>query len=344
MNTKNITKLLSLATLALLFVSCNFLGNRENNEETETAEIERRRVRVEQVQVRPVEQTQLFTATVQADAVNNIAPGIPARIRNILVDVGQTVRRGQALVQMDATNLAQQRTQLETLRRDFGRFQELHAVGGISTQQLDQMRAQLDVATAAYNNLAENTTLVSPINGVVTARNFDPGDMPTGAPILTIQNINPVRVIINVPESQFTRIERGMSVDVRLDAFGDETFNGTVSLIHPTVDPLTRTFRTEITLPNADMRIRPGMFARVSLNFGDVERVVIPDRSVVRQPGTGDRFVFTLNRDNTVSRRQVELGARFGDEFEVLSGVEAGDRVVLDASGLLEGMAVQVVD
>ena len=342
MNTKHFTKLLSLVTLALLFVSCNFFGNRNNNE-TETTEIERRRVRVEQVQMRPVEQVQLFTATVQADAVNNIS-GLPARINRILVDVGQTVRRGQALVQMDATNLAQQRTQVETLRRDFARFQELHAVGGISTQQLDQLRAQLDVATAQYNQLSENTTLVSPINGVVTARNFESGDMATGAPILTIQTINPVRVVINVPESQFTRVHTGMAVNVQLDAFGDEVFEGRVTLIYPTVDPLTRTFRTEVTVPNADMRIRPGMFARVALNFGDVERVVIPDRSVVRQPGTGDRFVFVVNADNTVSRHLVELGARLGDEFEVISGVEAGNRVVLDASGLLEGASVQIVD
>jgi RND family efflux transporter MFP subunit len=169
--------------------------------------------------------------------------------------------------------------------------------------------------------------------------------MPTGMPILTIQNINPVRVLINVPESQFTQIERGMSVDVRLDAFGDEAFAGTVSLIHPTIDPLTRTFRTEITLPNADMRVRPGMFARVSLNFGDVERVVIPDRSVVRQQGMGGRFVFVLNRDNTVSYQQVTLGNRIGNAFEVISGVEAGSRVVVDGlSGLIDGMTVEVID
>jgi RND family efflux transporter MFP subunit len=344
MNKENLSKLFSLTIAAMLFISCG--GNKENNTETEeTVAPERNRVRVEQVQIRPVEQLQSFTATVEAETVNNIAPGIPARIRRILVDVGQTVRRGQPLVEMDRTNLAQQQVQIETLRRDYARFQELLAIGGISQQQVDQMKAQLDVAEAQYNNLSENTTLVSPINGVITARNYDSGDMPAGIPILTVQNISPVKILINVPESNFTRIQRGMSVDVRLDVFGDETFSGKVSLIHPTIDPLTRTFRTEITLPNADLRVRPGMFARVTINFGDVERVVVPDKSVVRQQGTGDRYVYTLNRDNTVSYKKVELGARFGNEFEVISGIEPGERVVTEGlSGLVEGTSVEVVN
>jgi RND family efflux transporter MFP subunit len=342
MNKKNLSKLFLLAIVTALFISCG--GKKEDNTENATTP-ERTRVRVEQVQVRPVEQLQSFTATVEAETVNNIAAGIPARIRRILVDVGQTVRRGQPLVEMDRTNLAQQQVQIETLKRDYARFQELLAIGGISQQQVDQIKAQLDVAEAQYNNLSENTTLVSPINGVVTARNYDPGDMPAGIPILTVQNISPVKILINVPESNFTRIQRGMPVDIRLDVYGDEVFAGTVSLIHPTIDPLTRTFRTEITLPNADLRVRPGMFARVTINFGDIERVVVPDRSVVRQQGTGDRYVFTLNSNNTVSYKKVELGARFGNEFEVLSGIEPGERVVTEGlSGLVEGTSVEVVN
>lgn len=96
------------------------------------------------------------------------------RIRNIYVEVGSLVRKGQKLVVMDETNLSQQQTQLATLKRDYERYLELYKVGGISKQQIDQLESQIRVMETLVNNLIENTTLISPINGVVTARNYDP--------------------------------------------------------------------------------------------------------------------------------------------------------------------------
>ena len=134
-------------------------------------------------------------------------------------------------------------------------------------QQLDQLRTQLEVAETALKNLGENTTLVSPINGVVTARNYDPGDVAMQLPILTIENINPVKVVVNVSESYYSRVQLGMPVEVTVDALGSETFTGKVSLIHPTFDPVSHTFTVEISVANSDMRLRPGMYARVKMNF-----------------------------------------------------------------------------
>ncbi|MCL2412952.1 MAG: efflux RND transporter periplasmic adaptor subunit, partial [Bacteroidales bacterium] len=105
-------------------------------------------------------------------------------------------------------------------------------------------------------------------------------------------------------------------------------FIGRVNIIYPTIDPMSRTFRVEITIPNADLAIRPGMFARVELNFGAVDYVVIPDVAVMRQPGTNTRFVFTVE-DGQARRREVELGRLVGDRFEVISGVESGAQVVV---------------
>jgi RND family efflux transporter MFP subunit len=329
----------SILALVFVFASCG-----KKNEETSTEE-RIPLVRTAVAVMKDVPQTAEFSATVQPEVRNNIAPSVPARIRRIFVQVGDRVSRGQRLVQMDDVNHANLQTQVATLRTTYTRMSELLAVGGISQQDVDNVKSQLDVAETNLRNMEENTYLTSPINGIVTARNFDEGDMFAPAfPLLTVMQINPVKLIINVPESNFTRVQRGMSVDVTFDVFENETFEGKVSLIYPTIDELTRSFTTEITLPNADMRIRPGMFARVSLNFGDVNRVVVPDRSIVRQQGTGDRYVFTLNPDNTVSYKLVQLGNRVGSEFEVLSGIEAGEKVITDGiNGLVEGTRVEEV-
>lgn len=331
----------TLLLLVFIFASCG-----KTSEEATTTE-ELPLVRTAVAVMKDVSQTADFSATVQPEARNNIAPGVPARIRRIFVETGDRVSRGQRLARMDDASLAALQVQVENLRVTYKRMSELLAIGGISQQDVENLKLQLDVAETNLRNMEENTYLVSPISGIVTARNFDEGDFFVGGqlPLLTVMQINPVKVLINVPESNFTRVERGMSVDIRFDVFGDELFEGKVSLVHPTIDEITRSFTTEITLHNSDMRIRPGMFARVSLNFGDVNRVVVPDRSIIRQQGTGDRYVFILNRDNTVSYKQVQLGNRIGDMFEILAGVEAGDKVIVDGiSNLVHGRRVQPVD
>ena len=333
----------STLAFALIFASC---GNRSDANETASEEARLPLVRTAVAVEREVPQTANFTANVQPEAVNHIVPGVPARIRRIFVEVGDRVTRGQRLAQMDDVNLGNLQLQVNTLRETYGRMTELLRIGGISQQEVDNLRMQLNLAEANLRNMQENTILTSPINGVVTARNFDEGDFFGTAPmpLLTVMQVNPVKITINIPESHLVRVQRGMPVDITFDVFENETFEGTVTLIHPTVDPITRSFRVDVTLPNADLRIRPGMFARVSVNFGDAMRVLVPDRSIVRQPGTGDRYVFRLNADNTVSYIQVQLGNRVGSYFEVLSGIEAGDTVIIAGlEGLIDGMEVEEV-
>lgn len=219
-NLLRITLLLAIVFLA----SC---GGNERSTSTESEAPQKIKVRVETVQLVPVDQISSFTATVESDKVNNIAPAMGGRIREIRVDVGAQVRRGQPLVSMDKANLSQQQTQLATLKRDYERYNELYEVGGISKQQLDQAKTQLDVAEYALNNLDENTTLTSPINGIVTARNYDPGDVAGQLPILTIESLSPVKVKINVSESYYSQVVKGMPVEVLVDALGGE-----LSLIH----------------------------------------------------------------------------------------------------------------
>ena len=316
----------------------------DTSEKGNQTEVATKNVIVEEVRLAPVDQISSFTATVEAKTVNHITPAMGGRIRDIHVDVGNIVSKGQTLVTMDATTYSQQETQLATLQRDYDRFSELYNVGGVSKQQLDQMKAQLDVSKSALNNIRENTGLVSPIGGIVTVRNYDPGDVVGGTPILTIENINPAKIVINVSESYYSKVSKGMLATIAIDALEGETFNGKVSLIHPTINPMSRTFPIEIEVNNNDQRLRPGMFSRVELNFGTNDRPLVTDLAVLKQTGSNDRYVFVEKKGKAVYTK-VELGIRIDDKYEILSGLNIGDRVIVQGnSGLVEGSAVEVVE
>lgn len=304
---------------------------------------EKPRVKLADVTARPVEQIQEYTATVEAEVKNNIAPSSPVRIDKIFVEVGDRVVKGQKLVQMDAANLKQKKLQLDNQRIEFQRMDELYKVGGASKSEWDASKMQLDVQETSYKNLLENTSLLSPVTGVVTARNYDNGDMYSGGePVLTVEQIAPVKLLINVSETYFTKVKKGAPVNVKLDVFGDEEFTGKISLVYPTIDPATRTFQVEIQLPNRDQKVRPGMFARATLNFGTQDNVVVPDLAIVKQAGSGDRYVYVY-KDGKVSYNKVELGRRMGAEYELRSGVPDNSQVVVAGQArLINGTEVEV--
>lgn len=324
---------------ALLLVSCNS----EKKDQTTTQD-QKVQVKVETVTSQDVEQTSEFTATVEASVTNKIAPQMAVRIDKVFAEVGDKVRKGQKLAQMDQSNLIQSKVQMENIEAEFKRLDELYKIGGVSKSQWEAQKTSLEIAKTSYRNLSENTQLISPINGVVTARNYDSGDMfSMGTPIFVVEEIRPVKLLVNISETLFTQVKKGMPVDVKLDVYGDETFAGKVSLVYPSIDSQTRTFPVEITVANNDERVRPGMFARVTINFGVKQNVVVPDLAIVKQSGSGDRYIYVY-KDGKVSYNKVELGRRMGDKYELISGVENGDQVVVTGqSRLNDGMEVEIV-
>lgn len=299
-------------------------------------------VEVSRVGVRPVEQTGEYTATVEAFKTNNISSSTPNRIKQILVDVGSRVKAGQRLVVLDNVNIDQMKVRLDNTRRDYGRALKLLEIGAGTQQHVDNLKTELDAAERNYANMLENTVLTAPISGVVTARNYDPGDMTGNLPVLTVEQIHPVKVVVNVSETDYARVSRNMPVRITLDTYPDRTFNGRVHLVHPSVDPQSRTFAVEMTIDNAGEEVLPGMFARVENSYGTAEHVVVPDRAVVKMPGSGNKYVYVY-RNGTVSYNRVELGRRLGSDYEIISGVADGDSVVVTGqSRLSDGVRVKL--
>ena len=150
-------------------------------------------------------------------------------------------------------------------------------------------------------------------------------------------------MLINVSESLFTQVTKDMVFDLVVDAYPDEVFKGQVNLIYPTVSATTHTFPVEVICQNTDQRLRPGMFARVTANFGTNHHVVVPDISVVKQQGSGEHFIYVLNADNTVTYTKVELGRRLGNRYEIIDGINEGDIIVTEGQARLKnGVTVQV--
>lgn len=301
-------------------------------------------VRVEKAVSRLIDDRAEFTSNIEAYKANNIAPSTPLRIDKILVEVGATVSRGQLLAQMDPTSYNQVAVQLANLEADYNRLNKVYAAGGISKQTLDQTATQLEVMRTQSANLLANIRLTSPIDGVVTARNFDPGDMYNGsAPILTVMQINTLKVTLSLAERFFPNVRLGMGAEIRVDMLPNKVYEGKVSLIYPTIDPATRTFMIEISIPNPTKELRPGMFSRTTIHFGTKKGITVKDIAIQRQLGTNERYVFVAV-DGKAERRLVTTGIQVGDQVEILSGVNEGDMVITEGiSRLMQGTEIEVV-
>ena len=340
---KTIFRTIIVAGTVILAVSC---GN--NAKKTETAvtmaEDVAPSVAVAKVAVREVPQMATYTSTVQPYVKNNIAPQSGNRIKAIKADVGDFVSKGQVLAEMDQIQLQQAELQMKNKEVEYERLKGLYEAGGLSKSDLDAIELAYQVSKTQYENLLENSVLRSPVTGVITARNYDVGDMyAMAAPLFTVEQIVPVKLLVGVSESDYTKVKKGDKVEIVADALPGKVFEGKVRKIYPTIDPATRTFTVEIVVNNYKRELRPGMFARVTVTFGTNNSVVIPDVAVVKQQGSGERFVYILNDDGTVTYQKVVLGRRMGTEYEVLEGIPDGATIVTGGQiRLKDGLKVSV--
>lgn len=341
---KNYIKTIVIGLGAFAVISCGG-GSQKQEAQAPQADVIHK-VEVQSATFSDVPQQSAYSSTIEAFAVNNIAPQSGSRIRKIKAEVGDYVTKGQVLAEMDDFQLSQLALQLQNDSTEFSRIKTLYEQGGVSKSDYESVELAYKVRRSNYKNLLENTVLTAPITGFVTARNYDVGDMYSAAKSLfTVQQVLPVKLLVGISESEYTKVKKGDKIDITVDAIPGRHFEGRVNRLYPTIDANTHTFQAEVLVPNNDKVLRPGMYARVTVTFGVNHSVVLPDKAVVKQEGTGQRFVYKVKEDNTVSFVPVEIGVHNGFNYEILSGVNEGDVVVINGTASLkEGAKVSIIE
>lgn len=340
---KTVFRTLLFAGILGMAAGCG-TGNEKNGKPVQQQEEVVPSVSVAVVKARPVDQTATYSSTVEANVKNNIAPQTAGRIRKINVEVGDFVKAGQIVAEIDKMQLQQAELQMKNNEIEYNRLKGLYDAGGLSQSDLDAIELAYNVSKTSYENLLENTVLRSPVDGVITARNYDRGDMfSMGQPIYVVEQISPVKLYVGISESDYTKIKKGDSVEISVDAFPGKIFYGRVNRLNPTIDAATHTFDVEVIVDNKYKSLRPGMYARVTVKFGTDNNVVVPDMAVIKQTGSGERFIYVLNDDNTVTYKNVKIGRRMGAEYEILEGIEDGATIVTGGQARLkDGIKVTV--
>lgn len=287
------------------------------------------------------------TGTVEAIQRVTIATKVTGTIESLPVEVGSVVKVDDVLVRISAgeinARVAQAEAQLEQVRRNLEREQRLLAKEASTPETVKSMEDGFRVAQAGYNEaktMLGYTTITAPYDGVIAAKNFQAGDLATpGAPLLVLENNRKLQVVASVPEALAMRIKIGDRLPVRVDAAGFEK-TGMVSEIAPSADPQSRTTTVKLQLDDISS-LRPGQYVRLIIPGTTVKTLMVP-QAAVRQYGQMEQLLVV--KDDVAHLRLVRTGERLGDQIEILSGVEAGEQVVIQGNDrLVDGQPIRVV-
>ena len=287
-----------------------------------------------------------------------LRPEVSGRVVQLNFRDGERVRKGQLLVQFDdqlqLAQLKQSQAELSIARANHRRNQELLAQNFISQRTVDESAANLDVALAKLA-LAQATAarlkIVAPFDGMTGIRTVNPGDyLKDGSDIVNIEDIDAVFVDFRLPERYQTQVKKGQKASIDLDALPGQKFEALIHAIDPLIDANGRSVSVRACIDNRRLQLRPGMFARVTVQFGErANALVVPEEAIVPQ-GTR-QFVIKLDEGadpgTQVSRRvEVRVGVRRPGRVEILEGLKAGDVVVAAGQQRLQrdGTLVQAMD
>ena len=312
-----------------------------------TTKKEAEKVKVQTLKSERIARTLDLSATLEGYESMNIAPSITGHIEHIYVEVGSRVSKGTLLVRMDQTQLNTTRINLNNTKVELDRVTALKASGSVSQQVYDQTKAGYDQLVETERFQSENTFVKAQFSGVISAKNYEDGEMYTGQPILQLTQINRLKAVINIPESYFPLVKQGMRVEVRSDIYPEQSFPATIEIVYPTIDPASHTFQAKLNIPNAGEKIRPGMYVHTRLALGETDAMVVPYQSVLKLTGSNDRYVFT-NNNGKAHRVAVTLGQRYDDRIEVIpvtpGDLKEGDElVVVGQARLVDGCTLEIV-
>ena len=333
-----IIKAIAIITAAALLSGCG-----ANTEEVSQD-------RVEQVRTTPLAYQEVsrqieLSTTLQGYEEMNISPSLTGIIEKIYVEVGDRVRKGDTLVRMDQNQLNTTRLAYANLQIEMNRVRMLLESEAISQQTYDQTKLSFDQTAESLRFLEENTFVLAQYDGVISAKSYEDGELYAGAqPILRLTQINELKAYVNVPETYFPLVKKGMKVNVYSDIYPDKVFPATIEIVYPTIDPASHTFTLKLRIPNSSELIRPGMYVSTVLDLGRTEALVVPYQAVLRLIGSNNRYVF-VDEDGVAKRVFVEIGERHDQTIEISSdSLKVGDPIVTTGQAkLVDGVRLNVV-
>lgn len=284
-----------------------------------------------------------LTTTIEGYETMNISPSLTGNIEKIHVEVGDKVYRGQSLVTMDQQQYNNAKLAFTNLQTEMKRVEALKETGNVTQQTYDQTKLGYDQAKQSLDFLTKNTFVKAEFAGVISAKNYENGELYSGMPILVLTQIKTLKAYVNIPETYFPLVKEGMKVDVISDIYPDKVFEGSIEIIYPTFDATTHTFKIKVKIPNEKEELRPGMYAHAKLALGEMNAIVVPYQSVLKLQGSNDRYVF-INDNGTAKRVSVELGQRFDDKTEIISKeLSKGMQLITTGQArLIDGASIEI--
>jgi len=274
---------------------------------------------------------------------------IQGTIDQLLVREGAPVVKGQTLILLDSRDvqaeLARAAAEVENAKAHLDRMETLHAQDAVSKQEMENATRTYKVAEANHKSVLAQlsyTVVKAPFDGVITEKNVEGGEMASpGQPLLRMENPRQLRLEATVAEGDLKSVSRGDKIPVVIDALGGRALAGVVGQILPAGDPHTHTFTVKVDLPPAP-GLKTGMFGRFQLDKGTSRTILVPETAVVERGQLTS--VFTVGSDRIARLRWIKAGRRFDKQIEILSGVNVGESVLLDAARGVDGASVTILD
>ena len=331
------TILYSLAVLAL--ISCG-------KQQTTTEEQERvEQIRTTVLQPREIEREISVSTNLQGYLTQNVAPSLTGKIEHIYCEVGNHVSAGADLVRMDQTQYKTTKISLANLETEKNRVEMLLKTGSATQQQYDQILTQYNSTKEQLEFLQTNTYVKAPFSGVISAKNYEDGELYGGQPILVLTQIDRLKALVAIPETYFPLFKAGMKLTLTSEIYPDQVFPATVEIVYPTVDPASHTFQCKIVIPNGKNLLRPGMYVTTTIGLGKTKAIVAPYQAVEKLVGANDRYVFIVE-NGRAKRVSVTLGQRFDQDIELISPeiVPGVEMVTTGQHKLVDGVKLNVVE
>ena len=284
-----------------------------------------------------------FSTTLEGWQTLNVAPSITGRIEHIYTEVGTAVSAGAMLVRMDQNQYTTTKLTYTNLGIEMERMESLRQSGAVSQQTYDQTKLSYEQTKESLDFLEKNTFVRAPFGGVISAKNYEDGELYSGQPILVLTQLGTLKALIAIPENYYPYVKKGMKVEIASDIYPGETFPATIEIVYPTIDPASHTFQAKLRIPNSSLKLRPGMYVKTSMSMGLAKAMVVPYQAVLKLTGSNDRYVF-LDENGTAKRVFVKLGQRFDENIEIISDeIGEGDHlVVVGQAKLVDGSKLNV--